>query len=102
MAACADGAATSEAFEGLRGFDQVVVFEVTLLGHPMLPHVVSNLVTGPDRGHDGLGIQLTDTSGRKDGGMQTMGREEFEEAPDADTATKLAFGELHGWLVTGT
>jgi hypothetical protein len=30
-----------------------------------------------------------------------MGREEFEETPDADAAAKLAFGELHGRLVTG-
>jgi hypothetical protein len=68
----------------------------------MLPHVVGNLVAGPGRGHDGLGIQFTDTPGRKDGGVQVVRREELEEAPDADAAAKLAFGELHGWLVTGT
>jgi hypothetical protein len=34
--------------------------------------------------------------------VYTVRREEFEEAPDADASAKLAFGELHGWLVTGT
>ena len=97
-----DGATTDEAFEGLCGFDQMVVFEIAFLGYPMLPHVVGNLVARPGRGHDGLGIQFTDAPGRKDGGVHAVGREEFEEAPDADASAKLAFGELHGRLVTGT
>src|SRR5919197_538329 len=102
MAARADGATPGEAFQGLRGFDQMVVLEVTFPGHAMLPHVVGNLVAGPGRGHHGLRIQLTDAPGRKDGGLYAVGREEFEEAPDADASAKLAFGELHGRLVTGT
>jgi hypothetical protein len=31
--------------------------------------------------------------------MNAVRREEFEEAPDTDASAKLAFGELHGWLV---
>jgi hypothetical protein len=31
--------------------------------------------------------------------VYAVGREEFEEAPDADASAKLAFGELHGRLV---
>ncbi len=65
----------------------------------MLPHVVGNFVAGPGRGHHGLGIELTDAPGCKDGGVDAVGREEFEETPDADAATKFAFGELHGRLV---
>src|SRR5262249_14891584 len=102
MAARADGATPSKAFEGLRRFDQMVVFEIAFLGHSMLPHMVGNLVARPGRGHDGLGIQFTNAPGRKDGGMHAVRREEFEEAPDADASAKLAFGELHGRLVTGT
>ena len=98
MAARTNRATTGEAFESLRGFDQMVVFEIAFLGHPMLPHVVGNLVTRPGCGHDGLGIQFTDAPGRKDGGVYAVGREEFEEAPDADTSAKLAW-RLHGRLV---
>src|SRR5215471_14888982 len=99
MAARADGATPAEALQGLRGFDQMVVFEITLPGHAMLPHVVGNLVASPGRSHNGLGIQLTDAPGRKDGGLYAVGREEFKEAPDANASAKLAFGELHGRLV---
>src|SRR5262245_36497778 len=102
MAARADGATPSEAFEGLRGFDQMVVFELAFLGRPVLPHMVSNLVAGSGRSHDGLRIQLTDAPGREDGGVHAVRREEFEEAPDADASAKFAFGELHGRLVTDT
>src|SRR5262249_37686785 len=80
-------------------FDQMVVLEVAFPRHAMLPHVVGNLVTGPGSGHNGLGIQLTDAPGRKDGGLYAVGREEFEEAPDTDASAKLAFSELHGRLV---
>src|SRR5262249_52593358 len=96
MAARADGATAGEAFQGLRGFDQMVVLEVAFPGHAMLPHVVGNLMAGPGSGHNGLGIQLTDAPRCKDGGLYAVGREEFEEAPDTDASTKLAFGELHG------
>ena len=71
-------------------------------GHAMLPHVIGNLVPSPSRGHHGLGIQFTDAPGGKDGGVQAVSSEEFEEAPDTDAAAKLAFGELHGRLMTGT
>src|SRR5215831_3906799 len=98
MTARADGATPGEAFQGLRGFDQMVVLEIAFPGHAVLPHVVGYLVAGPGRGHNGLGIQLTDTPRCKDGGLYTVGREEFEEAPDTDTSAKLTFGELHGRL----
>src|SRR5262245_4599266 len=102
MAARPDRATTSKAFEGLRGFNQMVVFEFGLLGHAMLPHVIGNLVPGLGCGHHGLGIQFTDAPGGKDGGVQAVSSEEFEEAPDAHASAKLAFGELHGQLIAGT
>src|SRR5262252_5513896 len=79
VAARADGATAGEAFQGLRGFDQMVVLEIAFPGYAMLPHVVGNLVAGPGRCYNGLGIQLTDAPRCKDGGLYAVGREEFEE-----------------------
>ena len=102
MAACADGAVPGQALESLGGFDQMVVFEIAVFWHLVLPHVVGNLVSRPGCGQHGLGIQLADAPGRKNRGVYAVAVEQFEEAPDAHASPELAFGELHGGFVAHT
>src|ERR1700761_5612536 len=78
---------------------QMVALEVGLLRHPMLPHVIGDLVTALRCGAQRIGVELTDAARREDRRLDVMAVEQLDQAPDADPAAELALGELLRRLV---
>ena len=99
VAARADGAAAAELLERGCGLAQMFALELRLLRHAVLPHVVGKLVPASDGGLERLRVELANAAHREDGRLDAVLVEQLDQAPDADTASELALGELHRRLV---
>src|SRR6266849_830332 len=70
-----------------------------LLRHPVLPHVIGNLVAALDNRAQRLRVQFADPPRREDRRLDAVRIEQIDEPPDADPSAEFALCELHWRLI---
>ena len=77
----------------------MILFERRLLRHPVLPHVIGDLVAALDDGTQRLRVEFADPPGGKDRRLDAVRIEQLDEPPDADPSAEFALCELHWRLI---
>jgi hypothetical protein len=68
----------------------MILFERWLLRHPVLPHVIGDLVAALDDGTQRLRVEFADSSRREDRCHDVVRIEQLDEPPDADASAEFA------------
>src|SRR5260370_32176231 len=98
-AARAGWPAAGDSFERSDDLRQMILFERRLLPHPVLPHVIGNLVPALDNRAQRLRVQFADPPRREDRRLDAVRIEQLDEPPDADPSAEFALCELHWRLI---
>jgi len=77
----------------------MIAGELLLLGHPMLPHVVGELVAALYGRLQRRRIKLTNAARGEDRGLDAVPRKQLQKPPNANPATEFTLGQLHRRLV---
>jgi len=77
----------------------MILFERQLLWHPVLPHVIGDLVAALDDPAQCFGVELANPAGRKDRRLDAVRIKQLDEPPDTDPSAEFALRELHRRLV---
>ena len=98
-AARADRPAAGNPFERGDRLGQMILFERRLFRHPVLPHVIGDLVAALDHRAQRLRVQFADPPGGEDRRLDAVRIEQLDEPPDADPPAEFALCELHRRLI---
>jgi hypothetical protein len=92
-----DGA--GDPFERADSLGQMILFERRLLRHPVLPHVIGDLVAALDDRAQRLRVEFADPPRREDRRFDAVRIEQLDEPPDANPSAEFALRELHWRLI---
>src|SRR5947207_7463461 len=77
----------------------MILFERRLPWHPVLPHMIGDLVAALNNRAQRLRVKLANPPRRKDRRLDAVRIEQLDETPDADASAEFSFSELHWRLI---